>query len=129
MSTVSEQVAEHIGTGNPTFLMKGFPAATPENIPTGKVAVHVYRTGLRKTSANVITHSLTIRVMVPGLKPETAEVLLDEALEAVLKRVETFAGLRWSEGERFSLDEKFHAYDITAEADAVNHYRPTHQTS
>jgi hypothetical protein len=129
MSTVSEQVAEHIGTANPTFLIKGYPASTPENIPAGKVAVHVYRTNLRKASANVITHSLTIRVMVPGLAPEAAELALDEALEAVLKSIETFPGLRWSEGERFSLDDKFHAYDITAEADAVNHYRPTHQTS
>ncbi|WP_457950421.1 hypothetical protein ACTAQI_07515 [Pseudarthrobacter sp. alpha12b] len=129
MSTVSEQVAAHIGTDNPTFLMKGFPASTPDNIPTGKVAVHVYRTGLRKASANVITHSLIIRVMVPGTNPEAAEVLLENALEAVLKRVETFAGLRWSEGERFSLEDKFHAYDITAEADAVNAYRPSHQTS
>lgn len=127
--TVSEQVAAHIGTDNPTFLMKGYPANTPANIPAGKVAVHVYRTGFKKASANTLTHSLVIRVIVPTTDTKAAESALEEALYAVLTSAETYAGLTWSDAERFSLDEKFHAYDITASINANNIYRPTYTPS
>lgn len=130
MSTVAEQVAEHIATDNPTFILKNYPAGLPENIPTGKVAVHVYRTTLTKPTDNTLSHALNVFLVIPGTAfSQQAETLLEAALDDLLLSLETFPGLQWSEAKRTTGEERYpNAYEITAECSSVNVYRPSHQT-
>lgn len=129
--TVAEQLVAHVKASNPTFILKAYPSGLPENIPAGKVAVHISRDNLTKASANVLTHSIKISLILPGKEFSAAnETKLEAALDELLLSLETFKGLRWSTAERVTGGEQFaNAYDISAEADSVNVYRPTHQTS
>lgn len=128
MATVAEQVAEHIAADNPTFILKSYPAAL-ENVPTGKVAVHVYRTTLTKPTDNVLGHALNILVVIPGTAFSAAsETALEAALDDLLISLETFDGLQWSEAKRTTAEDMFpNAYEITATCSSVNVYRPSHQ--
>ncbi|MCZ9883717.1 hypothetical protein [Arthrobacter sp. B2a2-09] len=128
MSTVAEQVAAHIATDNPTFILKTYPTGAPENIPAGKVAVHVHRETLNKASANVLGHALKITLIIPGDIFSTAnETRLEAALDDLLFSLESFPGLQWKSADRSTAGEKYaNAYEISAEASSVNVYRPTH---
>jgi hypothetical protein len=128
MSTVAEQVAAHIASENPTFILYSYPADAPGNIPTGKAVVHVNRGTLTKTTANVLEHSLKITLIIPGDTFSTAnEERLDAALGDLLMCLETFAGLNWKTADRLAIENKFaNAYEISAEVSSVNAYRPTH---
>jgi hypothetical protein len=127
---VAEQLVAHIQANNPKFVLKAYPTGVPENIPAGKVAVHISRDSLTKASANVLNHSIKISLIIPGDSFSAVnETKLEAALDQLLFSLETFPGLRWSTAERVTGGDKFaNAYDISAEADSVNVYRPTHPT-
>lgn len=131
MGTVAEQVAAHIAADNEMFILKNYPAGLPESIPTGKVAVHVYRTNLSKPTDNALSHALNILVVIPGAEfSAVAESRLEVALDDLLVSLETFPGLFWSEAKRTTGEDKYpNAYEITASCNSVNVYRHSHQTT
>jgi hypothetical protein len=117
MSAARKDVAAQIKTDNPTFIVHDFPVAAPENIPTGKVFVSVYRDGFSVDNSNSqITHTLKCLVVIPKKGTAAAEDELDTAVDKVMLSLEALPDVYWQKADRTVVAETWEGYEISLEA-------------
>lgn len=112
-----KEVAAKIKADNPTFIVHNYPVAAPENIPTGKIFVSVYRDGFTVNDSNSqITHNLKALVVIPKQGTAIAEDELDAAVDKVMLSLEALSDVFWQGAVRTVVAEKFEGYEITLQA-------------
>lgn len=112
-----KDVAAKIAADNPTFIVHNFPVSAPENIPTGKVFVSVYRDGFSVNDQNSqITHNLKALVVIPKKGTAIAEDELDAAVDKVMLALEALKDVFWQSAERTVVADTWEGYEISLQA-------------
>lgn len=125
MATPRTTIANAIKADNATYIVCDYPDL-PENIPSGKAHVSVYRTDIKAApnTPNVLEHLLNIQVLIPVTSGAAAENAADEALDNILLSLQRLEGVSWSTAERANFgDNAFIGYQITASIFSTNVYR------
>lgn len=124
MATPRTTVANAIRSENITYIVLDYPDF-PENIPTNKVHVSVFRTDVKtvEKTPNVLEHPLIIQVLVPVTTGAAAENAADDALDNILLSLQRIEGLSWSTAERSNFESAYIGYKITASVSSSNVYR------
>jgi hypothetical protein len=119
-----KDVAAKIRTDNPTFIVHDFPVSAPENIPTGKVFVSVYRDGFSVDNSNSqITHTLKCLVVIPKKGTAAAEDELDAAVDKVMLSLEAMRDVYWQTADRTVVAETWEGYEISLQAVRAQVYK------
>jgi hypothetical protein len=124
MSAARKDVAAKIKADNPTFIVHDFPVSAPENIPTGRVYVSVYRDGFSVDNSNSqITHNLKALVVIPKKGTAAAEDELDAAVDKVMLSLEALSDVFWQSAERTIVADTWEGYEISLQAIRAQVYK------
>lgn len=100
----------------PNRFVTGDTARTPENIPTGKVHVLIYRSTVTQAPQHGMRfNEVELWILTPklNLEPGGADDDLDSALDVVLDAIDAVQQLTWTTAERTVWDEMLHGYKIS----------------
>lgn len=112
-----KDVANAIKADNAGFIVHEFPKSAPENIPTGKVWINVYRESFAVNDSNSqITHFLKVLVVIPNSDSIIAEDQLDTAIDKVMISLEKLTDVYWQEAQRTIVADKWQGYEISLQA-------------
>lgn len=121
-ASIREQIADQIKADNPGFIVKPFPADTPDNLGKEKAQVSVYRETLTAAGINM-EHKLAIEIITGLRESKEASDHLEGTLDLVLTSLERIPGILWSSADYVIFDEKFQGYKVTVTATSPNVYK------
>lgn len=120
---IRQKVADQIKADNPTFIVKAYPVGIPEG-QIQKPWVNVYRETLTNApQLAAVTEALKITVISPKSGSDIAEDALEDALDGVLKSLQSINFVQWTTAERATFADSFIGYEITFTANTENPYK------